>query len=119
MALLTVLDIVNAACALIGEEPVQSLTDDLGGGQSASGGDALRSDGVGELRSGSGGDLGDGDPEIQRGPHDDHLPSRGRSRDIQFAHGTGRPALGGGRLSDGLGPVGQEFAGLGAAGAAQ
>lgn len=36
MALLTVLDIVNAACAKIGEEPVQSLTDDLGGGQSAS-----------------------------------------------------------------------------------
>ncbi|MGI2031944.1 hypothetical protein ACRQ1B_06080 [Rhizobium panacihumi] len=36
MALLTVLDIVNTACAMIGEEPVQSLTDDLGGGQSAS-----------------------------------------------------------------------------------
>jgi hypothetical protein len=36
MALLTVEDIVNAACALIGEEPVQSLTEDLGGGQSAS-----------------------------------------------------------------------------------
>lgn len=36
MALLTVLDIVNTACAKIGEEPPQSLTDDLGGGQSAS-----------------------------------------------------------------------------------
>lgn len=36
MALLTVEDIVNSACALIGEEPPQSLTDDLGGGQSAS-----------------------------------------------------------------------------------
>ncbi len=36
MSLLTVTDIVNAACARIGEEPVQNLTDDLGGGQSAS-----------------------------------------------------------------------------------
>lgn len=36
MALLTVLDIVNAACARIGEEPVQSLTEDLDGGQAAS-----------------------------------------------------------------------------------
>lgn len=36
MALLTVTDIVNTACAKIGEEPPQSLTDDLGGGQSAS-----------------------------------------------------------------------------------
>jgi len=36
MALLTALDIINTACAMIGEEPVQSLTDDLGGGQSAS-----------------------------------------------------------------------------------
>lgn len=35
MSLLTVIDIVNTACARIGEEPVQSLTDDLGGGQSA------------------------------------------------------------------------------------
>lgn len=36
MTLLTILDIVNTACAMIGEEPVQSLTDDIGGGQSAS-----------------------------------------------------------------------------------
>lgn len=36
MALQTVADIVNAACAKIGEEPPQSLTEDLGGGQSAS-----------------------------------------------------------------------------------
>ncbi|MCH4541428.1 hypothetical protein [Ochrobactrum sp. A-1] len=36
MALLTVLDIVNTACARIGEEPVESLTEDLNGGQSAS-----------------------------------------------------------------------------------
>lgn len=36
MALLTDVDIVNAACALIGEEPPQSLADDLGAGQSAS-----------------------------------------------------------------------------------
>lgn len=36
MALLTPLDIINTACARIGEEPVQSLTEDLGGGQSAS-----------------------------------------------------------------------------------
>lgn len=36
MALLTPIDIINAACARIGEEPVQSLTEDLGGGQSAS-----------------------------------------------------------------------------------
>ncbi|MGN8170486.1 hypothetical protein [Agrobacterium sp. 22117] len=36
MALLTPLDIVNTACARIGEEPVQSFTEDLGGGQSAS-----------------------------------------------------------------------------------
>jgi len=36
MALLTALDVINTACAMIGEEPVQSLTDDLGGGQSAS-----------------------------------------------------------------------------------
>lgn len=36
MALLTPIDIINTACARIGEEPVQSLTEDLGGGQSAS-----------------------------------------------------------------------------------
>lgn len=36
MALMTVIDIVNAACARIGEEPVQSLTEDLDGGQAAS-----------------------------------------------------------------------------------
>jgi hypothetical protein len=36
VSLLTVLDIVNTACARIGEDPVESLTDDLGGGQSAS-----------------------------------------------------------------------------------
>ena len=36
MALLAALDIINTACAMIGEEPLQSLTDDLGGGQSAS-----------------------------------------------------------------------------------
>lgn len=36
MALLTVTDIVNTACARIGEEPVESLTEDLNGGQSAS-----------------------------------------------------------------------------------
>ena len=35
MSMLTDLDIVNSACALIGEEPPQSMTDDLGGGQSA------------------------------------------------------------------------------------
>ena len=36
MALLTALDICNSACARIGEEPIESLEDDLGGGQSAS-----------------------------------------------------------------------------------
>lgn len=36
MALMTVLDIVNTACARIGEDPVESLTEDLNGGQSAS-----------------------------------------------------------------------------------
>lgn len=36
MALLTPIDIINTSCARIGEEPVQSLTEDLGGGQSAS-----------------------------------------------------------------------------------
>ncbi|MFK0330905.1 hypothetical protein ACIQUB_07255 [Rhizobium sp. NPDC090275] len=36
MSLLSVIDIVNTACARIGEDPVESLTDDLGGGQSAS-----------------------------------------------------------------------------------
>ena len=36
MPLTTVQDIVNSACAMFGEEPPESLTDDLGGGQSAS-----------------------------------------------------------------------------------
>lgn len=36
MALMTPIDIINTSCARIGEEPVQSLTEDLGGGQSAS-----------------------------------------------------------------------------------
>jgi hypothetical protein len=36
MVLLTALDVINAACARIGEEPVESLEEDLGGGQSAS-----------------------------------------------------------------------------------
>lgn len=35
MALTTFADIINAACARIGEEPVQDFGDDLGGGQSA------------------------------------------------------------------------------------
>lgn len=35
MALTTFADIINAACARIGEEPVQDFDDDLGGGQSA------------------------------------------------------------------------------------
>lgn len=35
MAVTTVQDIVNMACARIGEEPLQSLTDDVGSGQSA------------------------------------------------------------------------------------
>lgn len=35
MALTTYADIINAACARIGEEPVQDFDDDLGGGQSA------------------------------------------------------------------------------------
>ncbi|MFN7125289.1 MAG: hypothetical protein ACK4M8_05360 [Allorhizobium sp.] len=35
MALTTFADIINAACARIGEEPPQSFEDDLGGGQSA------------------------------------------------------------------------------------
>src|SRR3954469_7973882 len=36
MSLLTGLDIVNAACAQIGEEPLQSLDDETDAGQSAS-----------------------------------------------------------------------------------
>lgn len=35
MALDTFADIINAACARIGEQPVQDFDDDLGGGQSA------------------------------------------------------------------------------------
>ncbi|MHA7968982.1 hypothetical protein [Rhizobium sp. CAU 1783] len=35
MALMTMADIINAACARIGEEPVQDFADDLGGGQSS------------------------------------------------------------------------------------
>ncbi|MEO4045236.1 hypothetical protein AAFN47_26895 [Hoeflea sp. CAU 1731] len=36
MALLTHLDVVNAACARIGAEPIEDFDDDLGGGQAAS-----------------------------------------------------------------------------------
>lgn len=36
MALDTPVDITNAACALIGEAPIQDFTSDLGGGQAAS-----------------------------------------------------------------------------------
>jgi hypothetical protein len=87
--------------------------------QGAAGGDALRGHRVGELRRGPVRDFRDGDAEVERGAHDGDLPGGGVGRHEQFPHGAGGVPLGGDGLADGLGAIGQEFAGLDPSGAAQ